>query len=458
MGRHSRSGRENPNETAERAAKHGDIPGPQDTVKQGASLPPQAAADAPAVHSRTHGPAGPRRGASQARPHGSPASEGTHLGPSARGAHPEQRELGGGWGAGPSGKGSASVPNPTPPSGASGRTVRSAPAGSVGTSAPGPREEYLEVFETGTFAVDQAHSGGVGIPAPTRGEDGEDARPPAPVPGARRQEKGGWARTLSGIAAAAVATVLAVTIAAQVTGDGDRESPATATAEIERDEAEDAEARSAEGRAGVPPSASPKTYAEKLAEPIALKRNATASGAFADIGGAAEGPGGAQEHKYRVDVEKGLPVDGKLFAEAVHKTLNDERSWAYRGERSFDRVTSSGRADFVVTLASPGTTDKWCAKSGLDTSEQAVSCDSAATERVMINGYRWARGSHTFGLDRLAEYRQMLINHEVGHRIGLGHVGCSEDGALAPVMMQQTKTLTTGPATCRPNAWPHPDA
>ena len=110
----------------------------------------------------------------------------------------------------------------------------------------------------------------------------------------------------------------------------------------------------------------------------------------------------------------------------------------------------------MVTLASPGTTAEWCAKSGLDTTVDNVSCDSAATERVMINAWRWAQGAKTYG-DRMAAYRQMLINHEVGHRLGKGHLYCRRDGAPAPVMMQQTKTLTTGDNTCRPNPWPRPE-
>nr|WP_240979439.1 DUF3152 domain-containing protein [Streptomyces sp. HNM0574] len=181
------------------------------------------------------------------------------------------------------------------------------------------------------------------------------------------------------------------------------------------------------------------------------------SGTFRTVGGADKGPGEGQKLRYRVDVERKIGLDGDLFAKAVHKTLNDQRSWAHNGERSFERV-SKGHADFVITLASPGTTDVWCMKSGLDTSEQKVSCDSAATERVMINGYRWAQGSKTFGDDRMRSYREMLINHEVGHRIGFGHVGCPKDGERAPVMMQQTKSLNIGGATCKPNAWPHPDA
>ena len=83
----------------------------------------------------------------------------------------------------------------------------------------------------------------------------------------------------------------------------------------------------------------------------------------------------------------------------------------------------------MITLASPGTTADWCAKSDLDTTEDNVSCDSAATDRVMINAYRWAQGAETYGDQAMYAYRQMLINHEVGHRLGYSHVTCgSQDG------------------------------
>jgi hypothetical protein len=140
----------------------------------------------------------------------------------------------------------------------------------------------------------------------------------------------------------------------------------------------------------------------------------------------------------------------------VYKTLNDDRSWGHGGTKTFERV-SSGRADIVITLASPGTTAKWCAKSDLDTTDDNVSCDSASTPRTMINAYRWAQGSDTYGPDKMYIYRQMLINHEVGHRLGHSHVVCPKNGALAPVMMQQTKFLTLNGKTCRPNPWPFPD-
>lgn len=198
----------------------------------------------------------------------------------------------------------------------------------------------------------------------------------------------------------------------------------------------------------------PLSYAQKMAKAYPLAPELKASGKFETIPGTAKAPGRGHKYRYRIDVEKGLGLDSALFAKAVQETLNDDRSWAHGGAMTFERVTED--PDFVITLASPGTTGEWCKKSGLDTMEDNVSCDSAATERVMINAYRWAQGSSTFGPDKLFAYRQMLINHEVGHRLGHNHVSCGTAGALAPVMQQQTKSLNIDGIKCRPNAWVYP--
>ncbi|MFD5762632.1 DUF3152 domain-containing protein, partial [Streptomyces sp. NPDC127044] len=220
----------------------------------------------------------------------------------------------------------------------------------------------------------------------------------------------------------------------------------------------DARASASPGDTGstpsVTPSTTPLTYDQKMGVRYPLSATLKASGKFDAVPGFDKAPGKGQKYTYRVDVEKGLGLDAALFAQAVQKTLNDKRSWAHNGARTFERI-SSGTPDFVITLASPGTTAEWCAKSGLDTTEDNVSCDSASTERVMINAYRWAQGSKTYG-DAIHPYRQMLINHEVGHRLGYGHVTCDKDGELAPVMQQQTKFLDHDGIHCRANPWPYP--
>ncbi|MGW4568253.1 DUF3152 domain-containing protein [Streptomyces sp. NPDC004561] len=355
-------------------------------------------------------------------------------------------EAGGGWGelAGRAGAGGPGVTLP-----------RQRRSGSGGTGR-GPRQEYLDAFGGG-------------------GEDPEDVDVFAPRAGAKRRpeaqpdeatptkpatasgadgvqvpaQRGGKGRAFTGIAAAAVTTVLAVVVAGQVAaGRGGDATPSSAT-----DQARDA--RTADpGGASAPAGAPALTYEQKMDVRYPLSATLKGPGKFETVPGSDRAPGTGQKYTYRVDVEQGLGLDGALFAEAVQKTLNDDRSWGHGSTRTFERV-SSGKPDFVITLASPGTTAQWCAKSGLDTTEDNVSCDSAATERVMINAYRWAQGSRTYG-DEIHAYRQMLINHEVGHRLGHGHVTCQKNGELAPVMQQQTKFLDHDGIHCLPNPWPYP--
>jgi hypothetical protein len=418
--------------------------------------------------------------------------------PRVRGGHPEQREPGGGWGelngrtgagygapAGPPGAAPAPPGHPGHPArpgqpgqpGHPGRSTR--PGGAFPrqrqTPPGGPRQDYLDAFgeDDDVFAVrpprrtpdsappadpyaavtDWNAAGGGRIASGTgtgADDDGAPTGDPAPV-------GGGKGRTFTGIAAAAVTTVLAVVVAGQVAdgadGDGVRSQSATDQARGVHDSASRADGRPTPS---APESAPPLTYEQKMGKRYPLGATLKGSGTFYAIPGIAKGPGKGEKYTYRVDVEQGLGLDGELFAEAVQKTLNDDRSWAHNGARSFERI-HSGQPDFVITLASPGTTAEWCARSGLDTTQDNVSCDSAATERVMINAYRWAQGAEPYG-DAIHAYRQMLINHEIGHRIGYNHVSCDKDGELAPVMQQQTKFVDHDGIDCRPNPWAYPNS
>ncbi|MFG3153814.1 DUF3152 domain-containing protein [Streptomyces sp. NPDC048219] len=413
--------------------------------------------DGTPAHGSPRVPGGtPARGVPRS-PDGTPA----HGMPQVRGGHPEQREPGGGWG-GVGGRGAA---GPQPDATAPGRSgvpfprQRQAPA-------EGPRRDYLDAFgeDDGVFSTRTRPRTPVPAQAPDpyasvtdrRSADGpgapgdDDAAPtgePAPA-------RGGKGRTFTGIAAAAVTTVLAVVVAGQV---ADGQSSKGADSRSATDQARDVRdpASRSDERPAASGAAAPLTYEQKMAKTYPLGATYKGSGKFEAVPGFDKAPGTGQKYTYRVDVEQGLGLDGALFAQAVQKTLNDNRSWAHDGARTFERI-HSGEPDFVITLASPGTTADWCAKSGLDTTEDNVSCDSAATERVMINAYRWAQGAEPFG-DQIYAYRQMLINHEVGHRIGYNHVSCDKDGQLAPVMQQQTKFVDHDGIDCRPNAWAYPN-
>ncbi|KUO11709.1 DUF3152 domain-containing protein [Streptomyces sp. DSM 15324] len=336
----------------------------------------------------------------------------------------------------------------------------------------GPRQEYLDAFDRGEgddvftrpgrqFTPTRAWRAQVSGPGagelpgggPYGGGPGSGVDGYAPPTGAPANGRGTKGRTFTGIAAAAVTTVLAVVVAGQVTDGRDANRVRSQSA---AGRAADGALESAAPGSFATPSAQAVTltYGQKMATRYPLDAKLKGSGKFDAIPGVDRAPGKGRKFTYRVDVEQGLGLDGELFAQAVQKTLNDDRSWAHGDARTFERV-SSGKPDFVITLASPGTTAFWCAKSGLDTTEDNVSCDSAATERVMINAYRWAQGSRTYG-DAIHAYRQMLINHEVGHRLGYHHENCRKDGELAPVMQQQTKFLDHNGIHCLPNPWVYP--
>ncbi|MEU3275292.1 DUF3152 domain-containing protein [Saccharomonospora sp. NPDC006951] len=191
---------------------------------------------------------------------------------------------------------------------------------------------------------------------------------------------------------------------------------------------------------------------------------------------------GPQLFTYTIEVEDGLDSasfagdDG--FAEMVESTLSNPWSWIGGGEVTLQRVGADHpNPDFRVSLTSPDTTHRPDVCGGSIPFE--TSCyrrDLNGENRVIINLARWVRGAKAWGGD-MTGYRQYAINHEVGHALGNGHVGCAENDGLAPVMMQQTfgvandyvaklndtpggdqGTVPTDGKVCKVNAWPNPQA
>lgn len=147
---------------------------------------------------------------------------------------------------------------------------------------------------------------------------------------------------------------------------------------------------------------------------------------------------------YQVEVEREVPLDRQRFASTVDDVLSDPRGWTASSTHALARVEASG--DIRVLLATPETTDTLCAP--LNTRGR-LSCRNG--DLVVINAWRWLNGADPYGPD-LDNYRRYLINHEVGHALGNAHEDCPAAGALAPVMMQQTK----GVGECLTNPWPGP--
>lgn len=145
----------------------------------------------------------------------------------------------------------------------------------------------------------------------------------------------------------------------------------------------------------------------------------------------------------RVEVEEGLDVDGALFAQMVMATLNDPRGWGADGSVSFART--DGDADIRVVLASPDEVDDLCAP--LETVGR-YSC--GRNGHAALNYTRWVQATPEFA-DR-TQYREYLVNHEVGHLLGHPHVECSGPGEVAKIMQQQSVEVHP----CVPNGWPFP--
>ncbi len=187
---------------------------------------------------------------------------------------------------------------------------------------------------------------------------------------------------------------------------------------------------------------------------------------------------GSKFYTYTVEVEDGIDASvfggDAAFAGLIDQTLADPRGWTGLGEISVQRVEpNTPDPTFRISLTSPDTAHRpdMCGYS----IKYESSCYRGSEKRVMINLARWVRGAVAFGGDMLT-YRQYAINHEVGHAFRNNHVGCTQPGGLAPVMMQQSfgvandyvaqlnravgmrDLVKADGLVCKPNAWPNPQA
>jgi hypothetical protein len=130
------------------------------------------------------------------------------------------------------------------------------------------------------------------------------------------------------------------------------------------------------------------------------------------------------------------------FEAVVVSTLVDARGWSRAGY-AFAREAD---APYLIVLAEGDEVDRLCRP--YDTFGK-YSCQNGPV--VALNADRWRSATSKWTGD-LADYRRMLVNHEVGHLLGLHHPKpqCPEVGLPAPVMNQQSTELDG----CLPNPWP----
>lgn len=198
------------------------------------------------------------------------------------------------------------------------------------------------------------------------------------------------------------------------------------------------------GPVAVTPTPSPTPTIPEIARQEVWTSDTKASGAYLGNTISLE-PGikAPEVVRYRVQVEDTTELDADEVAREVQATFDDQRGWAGYGKRTFTLVPADQDVALTIYVTSPETSDSLCKP--LDTGGK---WNCRVGDKVVLNSDRWKYMTPTY--DDLGTYRSYLVNHEVGHFLGLGHVGCPKQGAHAPVMMQQSIEL----GGCLPNAWP----
>ena len=145
---------------------------------------------------------------------------------------------------------------------------------------------------------------------------------------------------------------------------------------------------------------------------------------------------------YHVEKRGPLRASLSVFRRLTRETLEHPRGWRRTGT-TFRRVARGG--DFTLVLAEAS----WLPRFSSACSRE-WSC--RVGRYVIINQTRWLRATPLWRSrgGTLRAYRHYVLNHELGHWLGLGHRACPGRGLRAPVMQAQSKGLDG----CRINPWP----
>lgn len=137
--------------------------------------------------------------------------------------------------------------------------------------------------------------------------------------------------------------------------------------------------------------------------------------------------------------------DESAFSDIIFSTLNSPEGWPRAGV-TFEE-SADGQCDMTLILS-----EAQYMSSYSEGCSESYSC--RVGDSVIINVERWNSATEDWLANggTLARYRKMVINHEVGHRLGHAdnETTCGGEGQAAPLMQQQSMDLRG----CSPNEWP----
>lgn len=125
-------------------------------------------------------------------------------------------------------------------------------------------------------------------------------------------------------------------------------------------------------------------------------------------------------------------------------TYADTRGWNDNGAIAFNHVETG--CGYTVVIAAPSKMTSYGA-----ICDDYYNCQVGNS--VIVNGDRWNYATDPWNKtgQSVEAYRQLIINHETGHRLGFRDTNvCSGPGQPAPVMSQQSIDLLG----CTFNVWP----
>lgn len=140
-------------------------------------------------------------------------------------------------------------------------------------------------------------------------------------------------------------------------------------------------------------------------------------------------------------------------ARFIMDTLQDARSWTRFGMRFKQVASTAAKHHIRIIMASPARLKALFPTADME--KWSVTKGDEFPVPIYFNTDNWEFGIRTSGHATVAEYRQYVINHEVGHALGFSHLqcGCADEAACskdACIMQQQTH----GTQGCQPTSWP----